>query len=242
MNYNQTINAPTIQQTTDYIFKLHPSNRPINDLHVKSLIKSMKENYLFTLITVNDKYEICDGQHRYEAIKQLNLPLNFVIIPGYGESEMRRLNSNTSNWSNDDYLKCFVNQGNEDYIKYQDFKQAYKLNHSDSQKILKWRHQRSYTAPFRNGEFKIYDYDKACDFMDKLLMIKPYYAGYKRTHFIHAMMTLSNNKLFNFDEFLLKLKLQPTSLVDCIRTEAYIELIERIYNFKRKDRVNLRFS
>ena len=243
MNISQTITIPSINCTTDYfIFKFHPSNRPVNEPHVKSLKESMKQHYLFTLITVNEKNEICDGQHRFLAIKELNLPMFYVVIPGYGEEEMRRLNTNNTNWTNDDYMRCFVNQGNPNYVKYQIFKNTYKLNHSDSQKILKWKHQSSYTKDFRNGDFKIENYERACDFMEKLLVIKPYYLGYKRTNFINAMMSLLNNPYFIFDEFILKLKQQPTSLLDCTRTESYIELIEKIYNYKRKDRVNLRFS
>jgi ParB-like chromosome segregation protein Spo0J len=29
----------------------------------------MAENYLFTVIIVNEKYEIIDGQHRFDVIK-----------------------------------------------------------------------------------------------------------------------------------------------------------------------------
>jgi hypothetical protein len=201
----------------------------------------MKQDYLFTLITVNEKNEICDGQHRYYAIRELNLPLFYVVINGYGEEEMKRLNTNNTNWTNDDYLRCFIKQENPHYVKYKEFKQKYSLNHSDSQKILKWKHQRSYTNDFKNGKFKIESYERACDFMEKLLMIRPFYAGYKRTMFINAMMTLMGNKEFKFDEFIVKLQQQPTSLVNCIKSDTYIELVEKIYNYKRKDRVNLRF-
>ncbi len=83
MILNNTITIPSINCTTDYsTFKFHPLNRPVNETHVKSLIESMKQDYLFTLITVNEKNEICDGQHRYYAIRELNLPLFYVVIPG----------------------------------------------------------------------------------------------------------------------------------------------------------------
>ena len=44
----------------------------------------MQSNYLFTVIIVNENYEIIDGQHRFEVIKELNLPLRYIICEGYG--------------------------------------------------------------------------------------------------------------------------------------------------------------
>lgn len=49
-------------------FKLLAENRPVNEIHVQSLMESFsKDAYLFTLIYVNEKLEIIDGQHRFEA-------------------------------------------------------------------------------------------------------------------------------------------------------------------------------
>ena len=54
-------------------------------------------------------------------------------------------------------------------------------------------------------------------------------------------LSLSKNKNFEFTEFIIKLNAQPTSLVDCTTTGHYITLIEEIYNYRRRDKVNLRF-
>jgi hypothetical protein len=43
------------------------------------------------------------------------------------------------------------------------------------------------------------------------------------------------------DELMAKIKLQPTALVDCISTEKYRELLEDIFNYRRREKVNLRF-
>jgi hypothetical protein len=237
----QTITAPAINLTTDYfLFKFHKSNRPINESHVKNLVESMKKEYLFTVITVNEKNEICDGQHRFLAIKELKLPMFYVVMEGYGEKQMRIINSTNRVWSNDDYLNSFIIQGKSDYIDYQMFQKTYKLGHVDCQKILTWNHK-SHGKDFKNGNFKIENYKRACSFMEKLLVIKKYYKGYKRTLFINAMMSLLNNPKFNFDEFILKLQQQQTLLVDCTKVELYISRIEEIYNYKRKEKVNLRY-
>ena len=54
-------------------------------------------------------------------------------------------------------------------------------------------------------------------------------------------MHLLEKEQFSFDEFIKKLKIQSTKLVDCINQDQYTMLIEDIYNFKRKEKVNLRY-
>ncbi|MBC8147318.1 MAG: ParB N-terminal domain-containing protein, partial [Bacteroidetes bacterium] len=77
-----------IYKTKNYEkFKFMVGNRPINSAHTAKLIESIKGKYLFNPIIINEKWEIIDGQHRFEAIKQLNLPLYFFINEGYSYDE-----------------------------------------------------------------------------------------------------------------------------------------------------------
>ena len=78
----------------------------------------MQENYLFTIIIVNENYEIIDGQHRFDVIKELGLPLNYVICGGYGLNEVHILNQNSKTWNVDDYLDGYCLLGYTDYLKY----------------------------------------------------------------------------------------------------------------------------
>jgi hypothetical protein len=55
------------------------------------------------------------------------------------------------------------------------------------------------------------------------------------------MYGLMKNQNFEFTEFIQKLKIQPTALQHCTDVEQYTALIEEIYNYKRRDKVNLRF-
>ena len=74
-----------IHQTTDYsMFQTLEGNRNLNKLHLKRLKNSFQKKYLLSPIIVNEKFEIIDGQHRFEAGKQLGLPINFLIAPNYG--------------------------------------------------------------------------------------------------------------------------------------------------------------
>jgi hypothetical protein len=55
------------------------------------------------------------------------------------------------------------------------------------------------------------------------------------------MMRLLQKETFDFNEFMHKLRLQPTAIVDCANTEQYRTLIEDIYNYRSRNKVSLRY-
>jgi hypothetical protein len=232
-----------IHTTTDYfLFKNIDGNRNKNLLHLNRLRKSMQSNYLFTVIIVNEKFEIIDGQHRFDIIKELKLPLNYILCKGYGLNEVHILNQNSKTWNSNDYLEGYCKLGYKDYVIYRDFKNEYGIGHNETLALLSGGSRAKLTQGFFQGEFKVKSYDYAVSTMEKILMITPYYEGVRRRAFIYAMISLFNNKNFDFHEFLKKLKLQPTALMDCTNTDNYRILIENIYNYKRREKVNLRYS
>ena len=231
--------------THDYsVFKSIQGNRNKNLMHINRLTKSMKGDYIFTNIVVNEKYEIIDGQHRFDVINALSLPLHYIICEGYGLKEVHILNTNSKTWSSNDYLLAYCNEAYIDYLQYKIFKDKYKLGHSTCMQILGGPTYTTGLDPdklFNKGSFKIINYKASCDFADKLEIIGEFYHGYKRRSFTNAMCLLLKNKDFIFSEFIQKLKLQPTSLTDCIKHSQYLDLIEKIYNYHRKEKVNLRY-
>ena len=112
-----------VHTTVDYfMFKPIGGNRTLNELHVRRLRDSIKANYLFTVIIVNEDYQLIDGQHRFEVIKELQLPLNYIICKGYGLTEVQILNQNSKNWTADDFMEGYCNLGKKDYEIYRQFK------------------------------------------------------------------------------------------------------------------------
>ena len=239
--------AHQVHTTTDYfLFKPIEGNRNKNLLHINRIKKSMSDNYLFTVIIVNEKYEIIDGQHRVDVIQELELPMHYIICKGYGLKEVQILNQNSKTWSSDDYMEGYCKLGYKEYLKYKEFKELYDFGHSECQMLLTGVQQgsgkrASNATTFFSGKFKISNYNNACAISDKILLISPYYEGIKRKSFIIAMVQLLKNQKFGFTEFIQKLKTQPTALVDCTNTAQYISLIEEIYNYRRREKVNLRY-
>jgi hypothetical protein len=231
-----------VYTTLDYsLFRQIDGNRNKNLLHINRLKKSISENYLFTIIIVNEKYEIIDGQHRFDVIKDLQLPLYYIICEGYGLNEVHILNQNSKTWNADDYMEAYASLGYKDYVEYQDFKEKYNLGHNECMTLLSGASQKLDPRLFYTGQFKIQSIKQAEKIIEKILIIEPYYLGVRRRSFIYAMISLLRNNNFEFTEFLQKLKLQPTALQDCATVNNYKVLIEEIYNYRRKDKVNLRF-
>lgn len=232
-----------VHTTTDYfLFKPIDGNRNKNVLHLKRLKQSMEQNYLFTVIIVNENYEIIDGQHRFEIIRELELPLNYIVCEGYGLNEVHVLNANSKNWAFDDYLNGYCNLGYKDYIIYRDFKNKYGYQHQICQRLLYGQSNGDTSKVFQAGKFKVNHFSEAVKYAEMIPLVKPYYTGYTRQGFVLALLTVLKNPNFSFNEFLRKLEIQPTSLKDCAKVQGYIALIEDIYNYHRKEKINLRYS
>jgi len=225
-----------ILKTYDYeIFKRIKGNRLVNNSHVKNLVKSMKEKYLPQPILVNKNMEIIDGQHRFAAAEELNLPIHYLIIDG-GIGEVQRLNTNTKNWKNEDYLNMFCDREFEDYLLFKRFMKEYQFSLETTLSILLNTHyvDKPLRDDFKNGKFKIKDATLALKNAEKILQIKPYYKGWNRRSFARALLIVFKIKEYNHSVFINKLKYCSHMLQHKINTATYLATIEEIYNFNSK--------
>ncbi len=248
---NATVNVPMndiqVHTTKDYsLFKTLNGNRDVNQLHLTRLKESIKKNHLTTIIMVNEKLEIIDGQHRFLISQELKLPINYIISKNYGLNEVQILNANMKNWQTIDYVNGYCDLGYKDYIIYRDFVEEYGFQSQVSILLLSGEHstgtqESSPSLRFKEGLFKIKDLNNAKRMAEKIMMIEPYYKGFLRRSFILALIGMFKNENFEFTEFIAKLKQQPTTLQDCTSTSQYKSLIEEIYNYRRREKINLRF-
>lgn len=228
-----------IMETMDYnLFSKFKGNRDVNLLHVSRIAKSMQEQYLAKPIDVNEKYEVIDGQHRLEACKQTKNPVYYIVHKGWGLKEAHRLNANQKNWTTEEYLKGYCDLGLKDYKEFNEFKNSFSdFNFTVLLAVALGRNEKPTggdLSSFKNGEFKFKDKKGAERKLNKLMMIKPSYEGYKNTVFAWAIFAAIKNSEFIFQEFITKLSYQSTKLVDCINTKQYLMSIEDIYNYKRR--------
>ena len=249
MNTTQNVPMNDIQvhTTKDYsLFKTLNGNRDVNKLHLTRLKESMKKNHLTTIIMVNEKFEIIDGQHRFLVSQELKLPINYIISKNYGLNEVQILNANMKNWQTVDYVNGYCDLGYKDYLIYREFVEDYGFQNQVSILLLSGEHstgtgESSPATKFKEGLFKVKDLENAKRMAEKIMMVEPYYKGYLRRSFILALHGMFKNENFEFTEFIAKLKQQPTTLQDCTNVSQYKSLIEEIYNYRRREKINLRF-
>lgn len=251
-----------VVQTNDHSkFNRLIGNRTVNKVHVKRLKSSFQKSYLMSPIIVNEKFQIIDGQHRFEAAKELGLPVNYIMVKGYGLDEVRALNENASNWGKKEHLHAYVELGYPAYIQFQQFMEEYpdfsigaceilltnstQASHKtkqDSSLISETNKRGSYAVRyFQDGDLYIEDYDLACENAEKILMIKPYYEGYNRTVFVRAMIGVMKLDHYCHDQFISRLNSNPGALQHCSNVTQYKLNIEEVYNFRSRNKVSLRY-
>jgi hypothetical protein len=227
--------------TRDYfMFRELEGNRALNPLHLKRLKASMEAHYLFSPIIVNENYEVIDGQHRLHCAEALGLPVYYIVCEGYGLREVQVLNASSKNWNADDYMHGYCDLGYKDYEVYKDFREKYGFGHRETQALLEGAAIKS-MQDFYLGKFRVKDKKKAEEMANKLTKLAPFFEGYKMRSFVFAMLHMFKQKGFEFDELIQKLELQPTAIKKCATIDQYKELIEGIYNYRRREKVNLRF-
>lgn len=232
-----------VQQTTDYsMFQPLNGNRKVNKLHVSRIKESMEEKTLVSPILVNEKYQIIDGQHRYQALRELGKPIQFLQVSGYGLDEVQILNVNHKNWTTQSFLDSYVDLGYKDYIYFKEFFESYDFPFMASLAIVHNATDDGHIMrTFKEGDFKFTDIQGAYDRADRLKMIEPYFDKYTHTNFVRVMLYMFSHPNFEFSRFLSKLNIQPTALQIQQTSSQYKLMIEDIYNYKSQDKVSLRF-
>jgi hypothetical protein len=231
-----------VYTTKDYsIFNHIEGNREVNKIHVERLKKSFNESYLLNPIIVNGDMQIIDGQHRFLAASQLNLPINYIVCKKYGLKEIQVLNSNMKNWSKLDYLDGFCDLGKEEYIKFRDFKEKFpEFTFSGIEHLLNGSDNRK-EKDFQNGNLKLNNYSLSILHARSILRVKPFYDGFSRRCFVAAMTSVLKKSDFDIERFINKLNVCPRKMEHCANVKSYKAAIESIYNWKSSKKINLRF-
>jgi hypothetical protein len=257
--YKETEEVNKVYATNDLtIFKQVAGNRVPNPQHIKKLKASIIEyGMLCNPILVNENMQVIDGQHRLYAAKEAKSSIYYVILKGYSLSQVHALNLNQKNWTKKDFMDGYADMGIESYGKLRDFvKNNIDFTFTDcvsfcsnlagsnfygTNKTKKDGELSFNSEVFAEGTWKGKDFNLATEWAEKIKLIKPYYLGYNRSTFVSVMIGLFKNPLFDYSDFMHKVRLQPKSLVDCANVTQQRLLIEEIYNYKSRNKVNLRY-
>lgn len=249
----------SVFRTKNYdMFKRIAGNRPVNEPHIVRLMKSFKKQYLFTLITLNEFYEVIDGQHRIEACKRLGLEVNYTIIPGLRLKDCQRYNTVDKIWGKSAFLESYKELGIKSYLQLYEFMKNYpefsvgvaeaimsnNIAGVNNRKRLQQgaKNDSERIHYFQDGQFKVADLNLAYENAAKIKEYQPYFKFYNSGSFVRTLIPLFKKSVYKHETMLQKLEKQPNSLVKCASVTQYIQLMEKIYNHGSRDKVSLQYG
>lgn len=247
MNTAKKIEAEKVDnvyKTDDYsMFKVLNGNRRVLVQRKNLILKSIKERgWIRNPIIVNEKMEMIDGQGRFEALKDLNLPIEFVVAYGATIDDCIALNIKQKNWSLVDYIYCYADNGYKDYKYIVDLMQRYngKLNNSTIVQIA--GSTRADNIPYeqiKNGTYKIMDRDtvtKRLDFIIEMLSIIGKKRGRERL-WTNTFKFVYYSDVINKRSMLQKLNARISEVHPVVTTEQAVLELEKVYNFGRNEKL-----
>jgi hypothetical protein len=239
-----------IHKETDYNkFKMMAGNRGVVLSHVARLKNEMlKDAELLEAapILVNENLFIIDGQHRYEAARQLGLPIYYIIKNGVSISTARRMNVTQRGWTIMDFAQSYAEGGNKNYQQF--ITMTKKFPHL-SQSIIIFYMQGGEisggTENFRSGGFVIDDIGEALQYLEQLDVVRLKTQTPINKPMASALFRLFKNADEKIDfewekldhklnnEHAVKLFATRSTVKDCLRS------IEEVYGFMNPTRPRL---
>lgn len=107
-----------IRETDEYEkFRKLLGNREVTPSRLSAIKESiLRIGYQPSPILVNERFEVIDGQGRLAACGSLNIPVLYIIKKGLTIDDCISMNIKMKNWTDLDYIKCWADRGNENYI------------------------------------------------------------------------------------------------------------------------------
>lgn len=209
---------------------ISPKNKKAKE---KTMLEIAKEDF-GTPILVDSSFGLIDGQHRYEARKQLNWPIYYMVVPEVTLKEIQVMNSAQTNWTMADFIWSLSDMGNENYSRFIEMYNKYSkkfgiyallgLCSQDNMKAVQG-------GEMILSEEQVKITSKICDY---LLEVAEYFKDATKIKFCRAYKKALKADGFSHKYFVGKLSKKRTELYSCTRPEQYLALIESIYNFNNK--------
>lgn len=217
------------------LFKFMEGNRKINSSNLSQIMASMKEKQLVIPITVNEKFEIIDGQHRYTACRELNLPVYFIIERGYNIEDVIRANVNGGRkWFDADYLNKYCLLGDDRYLEIKSMTENFDITINDFIRLMSTIQGKKATAlkrEFREGRVDLNGIQMLVRFLMALEDFKPF-KHYKKSNFILAFSKLYFREDYDHEHMIKRLGSNIHNLIKQGTSDEYLSLIcNKIYSY-----------
>lgn len=229
--------------TTNYSrFGTIEGNRRVSRRHVKELKRLIRTNGNLNEkfpIKVNSRMEILDGQHRFEALKELGLPIVYEIVDGANINTVRAINLGNKNWDWRDIGRSYADLGNKEYEWFLDYVDQYGINYGLAMAFCDQPIGRGYTSRFYAGRLNIEDKPKAVQAVEHYLELRQFVPHVLVREFGLAVNTAMRAEGYSGEQMVRKMS-EHNHLVPAKATRVdFLRALEDIYNHSMANRLRL---
>ncbi len=244
-----SVNISQIHYTRDYeIFKFFPQNRKIYQKHVRSFIldETFSKNFSSCPIVVNSEMRILDGQHRFEAAKQLDIGIYYLTCHSGNLEDMVRRNVTQKSWKMVDYVEFYQKSNNHEYDKFDQIRLQTGMSFSHGMQILALFHEMrgsDYAKKFKTGHIELYKYlEEYTEFTGIVFSLfkhlsdirgKSYVHPLLQKSYIHVLFDMYKNERKRFDKLILKMNQSCVEYPYCGTQEQAAKALKAVFMWRK---------
>lgn len=236
-----------VYRTNNYSkFRRLNGNRSVQQARVQKIIGSIKKvGYVMSPIIVNQSYEVIDGQGRLEALKQLGLPVDYIVVKDIGVNECIAMNLIQTNWALSDFIDSYAERGAVPYVYMQQLIKRFgkKFSLKVINNAVTGKDEVSAKA-IKNGELNCdaHDYENAIEILNYLLdyreMIKRV-DGHIEFYYM-ALAFCYRDQAVNNARMLQNFTRLQANLYPVVNIFQALEVVEEIYNNRTREKVYIK--
>lgn len=208
-----------VRTTMDYsLFAMFSLNRKIKP--VPKLKKRLQEFGAYQVCPIivthnplDNKLYVIDGQHRIRALKELNRPIRYIIDNNATKEMISSINSGNMQWTPNDYLNSYIEQGLNNYKKFEELRKELNISLNSLFVVLRDKELNGNDLnEFKTGNFvikkeDIIRYNKIkSKFDDVLNSRKEFKNKLSKTRVLRALIELMLHENYQHSHFCKQLK------------------------------------
>ncbi len=219
-------------------------NRDLEPGRHKKLKESMKQYgflWYFPVVCyrLKGKLYIKDGQHRLLLSEEMGLPVYYVVTET--DFDVAIVSSAAKPWIMSDYIEKYIRKGDEHYREGKEFCEQFGISLGTGFALLMGLVGGSHAAnTVRDGQFKIKEREWAQSVASLYVQLCALSVSLRKKQFLSACMAL-----FRVDDFDPKRLIEGAEncrekLVAYATRDAYLAMLEDVYNYRRHNLVGLK--
>ena len=243
--------------TTDYgLFNKHVGNRNVEEKRINKNIARLKLNgwLEFFPMVVNERYEIIDGQGRFEAAKRLGCPIPYVVykcVKGSDSTLCVDINISNANWKAKDYINYYSeHEGRADYkiLKENCDKYEKDLEYHVITALLHGTNNCVNSALIPSGKFVVAkDGQSRLEWFHGLLSRNGMIEYSKKVHgyrrvFNFGLLFAAEKTRCDFESLCVRIKRTPPDTLSATRITDILDSFDDIYNTNRTKNKKIWFT